>query len=68
MIDMTKLRREMVERDTNFHRLQKDAGLSSETINRIRNGGFFRMSVVDRICAVLGCQPCDIMEHREDEE
>lgn len=67
MISTNKIRRLLVERDTNFKRLGKSTGLSSETLYRFKTGGEFGMATVDRICAALNCQPCDIMEYVEEE-
>lgn len=67
MISTKRMRRLLVERDTNFHRLAEETGLSSETMYRIKTGGEFRMDTVDRICAFLKCQPCDMMEHVEED-
>jgi putative transcriptional regulator len=46
-------------------KLQEMSGVNKNTLYAIYNGSITRMdvSVIDRICAALNCQPGDLFEH-----
>lgn len=46
--------------------LQEKIGASSATIAKLSNNEYVALTVIDRICQVLDCQPGDIMEYKED--
>lgn len=60
---------EMTKKTMNYSHLAEGAGLSRETVFRLR-GGISKgrgsqgvtLDVIDRICTFLQCQPSDIME------
>lgn len=51
-------------------RLQEMSGVNKNTLYAIYNGSITRMdvSVIDRICAALNCQPGDLFEYIPDKE
>lgn len=50
-------------------KLQELSGVNKNTLYGIYNGDIKRIdvSVIDRICAALECQPGDLIEHVPDE-
>lgn len=49
------------------YRLRKDKIFAESTIQRFREGGPLEWPVLDRLCGLLGCQPGDLIEYKEDE-
>ena len=51
-------------------KLQEKSGVNKNTLYAIYNGSITRMdiSVIDRICAALNCQPGDILEYVPDKK
>jgi len=51
-------------------KLQEISGVNKNTLYAIYNGSITRIdiSVIDRICAALNCQPGDLLEHIPDKE
>ena len=44
------------------------AGISSATMARLNSNKYVSLEVIDKLCAVLGCQPGDLLEHVPGEE
>lgn len=42
-------------------RLRDEKLMSESTIQKLRNGEMISMSTLDTICALLGCQPDDVI-------
>lgn len=49
------------------YRLRKDKIFGESTIQRFRDGGQLDWLVLDKLCSLLGCQPGDLIEYKEDE-
>lgn len=45
------------------YKLRKDKILGESTIQQLRNGELVSWASIDKICAMLGCQPGDILCH-----
>lgn len=48
----------------NTTRIRKERILSESTLQAFREGALVSWSNIDRVCALLGCQPGDILEYR----
>ncbi len=66
-IKFYKLIREMDKKNMNKGDLQESIGASSATVAKLFNHEYVALSVIDRICRALDCQPGDIMEYVPDE-
>lgn len=52
----------LVDRGINKTELGKMIGCSSATITKMGRNEYVALEVIERICAVLNCQPGDIIE------
>lgn len=50
----------------NTTKLRREKMLSESTIQALRDGKVVSIDNISRICAMLNCQPGDIMEYVED--
>lgn len=48
--------------------LRAKTGIASQTMAKLSKNGNVTTDVIDRICAVMDCQPGDIMEYIEDDK
>lgn len=48
------------------YRLRKEKIFGESTIQRFRSGGPIDTVVIDKLCALLNCQPGDIIQYKED--
>ena len=46
--------------------LQRKIGVSPSTMANFSKNKYVAMSIIDKICKELECQPGDILEYRED--
>ena len=51
----------------NTNRLRKEALLSEGVIQSLRQGKYIALQNIDRICALLECQPADLIEYVKDD-
>ena len=49
----------------NTSRLRKEKILSESTIQALRSGKMVSLDNISRICALLNCQPGDLLEYSE---
>lgn len=50
------------------YRIRKDNLMSQASLTKMRSGeGNIDTRTLERLCALLNCQPCDIMEYVDDE-
>lgn len=49
------------------YRLQKEKLLGQETISKLRHGESVSIRTINTVCAMLNCQPGEILEYRPDE-
>lgn len=52
------------EKGYNTTRLRREKLLAESTIQQLREGKLVSWTNIDRICALLNCQPGDVLEHR----
>lgn len=50
------------EEGYNTTRIRKEHILSESTVQKLRNGVVVSVDNLDRLCRLLHCQPCDIIE------
>ena len=54
------------EKGYSTYRIRQDNIVSQEALTKMKNGtGGIDTSTIERLCAVLNCQPGDIMEYVE---
>lgn len=56
------------EKGYNTNRIRKDKIMGEAMLQKIRSGQMPSWSVLETICALLDCQPADIIEFRRDTE
>ncbi len=59
----------MAKRKMSLNELSERVGITLSNLSILKNGKAkaIRLSTLDAICAVLNCQPGDLIEYREDE-
>lgn len=50
----------------NFNKLRNEKLLSSSVLTALHNNKYVSLAVIDKICALLQCQPGDILEYTPD--
>lgn len=73
MIKFDKALSRLKEKGYNTSRLRKEKIISESTLQNMRTGtkgrsGGVDSKVIDRLCAMLECQPGDLMEYTPDSE
>lgn len=63
MIDYKPLQKMLIDRGMKKGDLASLAGISSATMARLNSNKYVSLAVIDRLCAVLGCQPGEILEY-----
>ena len=56
------------EKGYNTNRLRKEKLLAEGVIQSLREGRFISMENLGRICALLECQPADLIEYVKEED
>lgn len=64
-----RLDRVMADRKMSLNELSERVGISNVNLSNLKTGKVkaVRFSTLDAICAVLDCQPGDILEYKRDE-
>lgn len=62
MISYKKLFKLMIDRDIKKTQLAEEANITRQTLSRLVKDQIVSLEAIDRICAVLNCQPGDILE------
>jgi DNA-binding Xre family transcriptional regulator len=62
MISYKKLWKILIDKDMKKKDLEKVAGISSYTINKLNRGDNVTMEVLDKICLALNCNIGDICD------
>lgn len=69
MISYKPLQKMLIDKGVKKGDLIRRAGISSATMARLNTNKYVSLEVIDKICAVLGCQPGEILEYvQEDRE
>lgn len=63
-----KLWKMLIDRDLKKKDLEKMAGVSHYTINKLNKGENITMDVLEKICTALDCTASDIMEFVSDDK
>lgn len=67
MIKYDKMFALLKEKGYNTNRIRQEKILSQSTLTRIRKGeGGLAHENIDKLCNLLDCQPCDLMEFIKD--
>ena len=67
-IKFDKLMKLFKEKGYTSYKLRKDKIIGEATLQKFRSGkGIVDTRTINKICALLNCQPGDIMEYVEDE-
>ncbi len=67
MISYKPFQKLLIERGMRKGDLAGRAGISSATMARLNSNKYVSLAVIDKLCAVLGCQPGELMEYVPDE-
>ena len=68
MIDYSKLRRMLLERGITSYTVRKNGIMGQATWRSIQDGGHIDTRTINALCALLNCQPGDILEYIPDSE
>ncbi len=52
----------------NTNRLRKERLLAEGSIQALREGRYIGLQSIDKICALLDCQPADLLEYVKEQE
>ena len=59
------MRQYMKERGISFYRLANE-GIDAQTLQRVRHDKPITTETLGKICAILHCQPADLIEYKEE--
>jgi len=65
VISYKKFQKLLIDRDIKKTELREMVGISSSTLARLNSNEYVSLEVIDKICAVLNCQPGDLLEYIE---
>ena len=65
-----RLDRGMADRKMSLNELSEKVGVANVNLSKLKNGrvSAIRFSTLEAICAVLDCQPGDILEYQKPEK
>lgn len=63
MISYKPLQKMLIDRGIRKGDLAREAGISGSTMARLSTNKYVSLEVIDKICAVLGCQPGELIEY-----
>ncbi|WP_163855440.1 helix-turn-helix domain-containing protein [Paenibacillus elgii] len=63
MISYKPLQKLLIDRDIKKQELMKRTGISSATMAKLNTNEYVSLEVIDKICAVLNCQPGELLEY-----
>jgi DNA-binding Xre family transcriptional regulator len=61
-VNYNRLWKLLIDKGMNKTQLRESAKIGTATLSRLNKNEHVSMEVVEKICAVLGCQASDIME------
>ncbi|WP_339300801.1 helix-turn-helix transcriptional regulator [Paenibacillus sp. FSL R5-0623] len=67
MISYKPFQKLLIDREIKKQDLLKMTGISSATMAKLNTNEYVSLEVIDKLCTALGCQPGDLLEHREDQ-
>ncbi|KAF6585951.1 helix-turn-helix domain-containing protein [Paenibacillus sp. EKM211P] len=63
MISYKPFQKLLIDREIKKQDLLKMIGISSATMAKLNTNEYVSLEVIDKLCAALGCQPGDLLEH-----
>ncbi|GIO70408.1 helix-turn-helix domain-containing protein [Paenibacillus cookii] len=63
MISYKPFQKLLIDREIKKQDLLRMTGISSATMAKLNTNEYVSLEVIDKLCAVLGCQPGDLLEH-----
>jgi putative transcriptional regulator len=63
MISYKSFQKLLIDREIKKQDLLKMTGISSATMAKLNTNEYVSLEVIDKLCAALGCQPGDLLEH-----
>ncbi|MGR6761157.1 helix-turn-helix domain-containing protein [Paenibacillus sp. T2-29] len=63
MISYKPFQKLLIDREIKKQDLLKMTGISSATMAKLNTNEYVSLEVTDKLCAALGCQPGDLLEH-----
>lgn len=66
-ISYRPMRQLMQARHISFYRLANE-GIDPQTLQRIRHDQPITTETLGKLCAILGCQPGELIEYREEDK
>ncbi|MFK4474912.1 putative transcriptional regulator [Paenibacillus sp. RC73] len=67
MISYKPFQKLLIDREIKKQDLLKMTGISSATMAKLNTNEYVSLEVIDKLCAALGCQPGDLLEHITDQ-
>lgn len=67
MISYKPFQKLLIDKGIRKGYLANRAGISSATMARLNSNKYVSLEVLDKLCAVLGCQPGDLLEYVPEE-
>ena len=60
----------MAKRKISLTELSNKLGMTMANVSNFKNNNVkaVRLSTLDALCRILKCQPCDLLEYKEDKE
>lgn len=60
----------MAKRKISLTELSNKLGMTMANVSNFKNNNVkaVRLSTLDALCKILECQPCDLLEYKEDKE
>lgn len=66
MIVFDKLWKTMKEKGVSTYWLRENCGIDSKTIRRLKANENVETKTINKLCEVLNCQVCDVLEYQPD--
>ncbi|KWX80516.1 XRE family transcriptional regulator [Paenibacillus riograndensis] len=63
MISYKPFQKLLIDKEIKKMDLKKQAGISAATMAKLNTNEYVSLEVIDKLCAVLECQPGDLMEY-----
>lgn len=68
MISYKKFQKLLIDKSMKKSEIQKRANLSSATMAKLNSDRIVSLTVIEKLCKELQCQPGDLMEYVKDSE
>lgn len=68
MISYKKFQKLLIDKSVKKSEIQKRVNLSSATMAKLNSDKIVSLTVIEKLCKELNCQPGDLMEYIKDSE